>query len=62
MDRIIDITKELAKKTDLTGENTPDSQNQVQRTVKKATNPILKKLASFKNENLTKKFDINDLC
>lgn len=34
---------------------------QKNQNVNKATNPILKKLACFKNDNLSKKFDINDL-
>lgn len=62
MDKVIDIKKVLEK----TALDTPekDIEKAVEKpsvTVKKTTNPILKKLAKFKNENLSKKFDINDL-
>lgn len=64
MDKIIDIKKVLEKtaveeKTSLfTDEKTPPQSSKV---VQKATNPILKKLAQFKNDNLSKKFDLHDL-
>ncbi len=54
MDKIKDITKILEKTK--TEETTPI----VQKT-EKVTNPIFKKLAQFKNTQLSKKFDINDL-
>ena len=58
MDKIVDITKilENTKQKEEELVNNKQSQN-----VKKSTNPILKKMMSFKNENLSKKFDINDL-
>lgn len=58
MDKIIDITKVLEK----TQEEKRELDNNKQTfAVQKVTNPILKKLMSFKNDNLSKKFDINDL-
>lgn len=58
MDKIIDITKILEKT-----EHKVDTleKNKQSLNVQKTTNPILKKMMSFKNENLSKKFDINDL-
>lgn len=64
MDKIIDIKKVLEKtavdeKTSpITDEKTSPPPSKV---VQKATNPILKKLAQFKNDNLSKKFDLHDL-
>lgn len=73
-DKIIDITRKAAEKTgDTTGarqsnpkindesytaQKTPSCQD---KHAQKATNPIIKKLAKFKNDNLSKKFDITDL-
>lgn len=54
MDKIIDI-KEILKKAE------SEEKTAIRTTVQKVTNPILTKLAKFKNENLSKKFDINDL-
>lgn len=58
MEKIIDLNK-IIKKTDDATETA--AENNPAKTVKKATNPIFKKLAQFKNDNLSKKFDINDL-
>lgn len=62
MDKVIDITKIVAKTKD--EKKTAAQLDKVQKAPK-ATNPIksnaLKKLASFTNEKLSKKFDINDL-
>ena len=58
MDKIIDITKVLEK----TKEEKKELENNKQSVIaQKVTNPILKKLMSFKNDKLSKKFDINDL-
>ncbi len=58
MDKITDITKVLEK----TKEEKKELENNKQSVVaQKVTNPILKKLMSFKNDKLSKKFDINDL-
>ena len=59
MDNISDIKEKLAQKN----KNRADEQQDISpvKTVSKATNPILKKLMQFKNDNLSKKFDINDL-
>lgn len=59
MDNISDIKEKLAQKN----KNRADGQQDISpvKTVSKATNPILKKLMQFKNDNLSKKFDINDL-
>ncbi len=61
MDKVSDITKILEKKA--VEKNLKSSETSAAKTqnVNKATNPILKKLACFKNDNLSKKFDINDL-
>ena len=58
MDKIIDITKILEKEggKEVTGDTAVESCVQ-----KRMTNPIYKKLVEFKNENLSKKFDIRDL-
>lgn len=58
MDKIIDITKVLEKTKE---ENKKLENNKQSFDTQKVTNPILKKLMSFKNDNLSKKFDINDL-
>ena len=56
MDNITDIKEFLAQK------NKADAKdNKPSKTVSNATNPILKKLMQFKNDNLSKKFNINDL-
>lgn len=58
MDKITDITKVLEK----IKEEKKELENNKQSVVaQKVTNPILKKLMSFKNDKLSKKFDINDL-
>lgn len=58
MDKITDITKVLEK----IKEEKKELENNKQSIVtQKVTNPILKKLMSFKNDKLSKKFDINDL-
>ena len=52
--KVKDITEILAKvKT--------EERTQPISVVKKVTNPIFKKLMQFKNADLSKKFDINDL-
>lgn len=58
MDKVTDITEKLAQAKDKTEVKT-ESKPQV--VVQNATNPILKKFMQFKNDNLSKKFDINDL-
>lgn len=59
MDKVTDITEKLARQkaeTEVkTNVNTPS------KTVQNSTNPILKKFMQFKNDKLSKKFDINDL-
>ena len=59
MDNISDIKEKLAQKN----KNRADEQHDISpvKTVSKATNPILKKFMQFKNADLSKKFDINDL-
>ena len=57
MDKIIDI-KKLLEKTAVDSETKPETKS---AAIQKVTNPILKKLVQFKNEKLSKKFDINDL-
>ena len=57
MDKIIDI-KKLLEKTAIDSETKPETKS---AAIQKVTNPILKKLVQFKNEKLSKKFDINDL-
>lgn len=62
MDKVIDIKKVLEKTAvEVSEKEIEKAVEKPSLTVKKATNPILKKLAKFKNENLSKKFDINDL-
>ena len=58
MDKIIDITKVLEKTKE---ENKKLENNKQSFDTQKVTNPILKKLMSFKNDKLSPKFDINDL-
>ncbi len=58
MDKVTDITEKLAQAKDKTEVKT-ESKPQV--VVQNATNPILKKFMQFKNDKLSKKFDINDL-
>lgn len=58
MDKVTDITEKLAQVKDKTEVKT-ESKPQV--VVQNATNPILKKFMQFKNDKLSKKFDINDL-
>lgn len=58
MDKIIDIKKILEKTAVEVDEKTV---NEPPVKLQKSTNPIVKKLAKFKNDNLSKKFDINDL-
>ncbi len=57
MDNIKDIKEILAQKK----QKTVEENNKPSKTVSNATNPILKKLMQFKNDSLSKKFDINDL-
>lgn len=52
--QVIDITK-IIEKTKVEEETKPAIK------VEKVSNPIFKKLAKFKNTQLSKKFDINDL-
>ncbi len=54
MDKIIDITENLKQQKEAEKIKPCSSKAKV-------TNPILKKLAVFANEKLTKKFDINDI-
>lgn len=56
MDKVVDLTKILEK----TGNDVEEKVSQ-KPADNKTTNPIFKKLAKFKNDNLPKKFDINDL-
>ncbi len=58
MEKITDITK-IKEKTQNTASD--GAENQTAKDFKKSTNPIFKKLAQFKNDNISKKFDINDL-
>lgn len=53
MDKVINITEILPK--------TAIEETKPILKAEKVTNPILKKLAQFKNSKLSKKFDINDL-
>jgi len=57
MDKILDITKILEK----TKEKNDSFENNEKIVAQKVTNPILKKLMSFKNQQMSKSFDINDL-
>ena len=57
MDKVVDITKILEK----IGNDVEEKAMSQKPADNKTTNPILKKLAKFKNDNLSKKFDINDL-
>ena len=52
--KVIDLT-EILTKTKI------EEKTQSVSVVKKVTNPIFKKLMQFKNADLSKKFDINDL-
>ncbi len=54
MDKITDITEKLKQ------QKKPD-ETQNGKSNAKVTNPIFKKLVTFANQNLTKKFDINDI-
>lgn len=58
MDKVTDITEKLAQAKDKTEVKT---ESKPQIVVQNATNPILKKFMQFKNDKLSKKFDINDL-
>lgn len=58
MDKVTDITEKLAQAKDKTEVKT---EFKPQVVVQNATNPILKKFMQFKNDKLSKKFDINDL-
>ena len=60
MDKVVDLTRVL-EKTQIKADESQKNQDAKPSNVKKSTNPILKKLAQFKNDNLSKKFDINDL-
>lgn len=57
MDNITDIKEKLVQKN----KAVEDNKNKPHSVLPTATNPILKKLMQFKNDNLSKKFDINDL-
>ncbi len=57
MDNITDIKEKLAQKN----KAVEDNKNKPHSVLSNATNPILKKLMQFKNDNLSQKFDINDL-
>lgn len=57
MDKIIDI-KKILKET-VVDNNCTQKDKSVSKA--KTTNPILKKMMSFQNEDISKKFDINDL-
>ena len=57
MDNITDIKEKLARKKKVDEDKT-DNRSVVAAN---STNPILKKLMQFKNADLSKKFDINDL-
>ncbi len=59
MEKITDITKRIGEKIKESADDTAADKHA--KTFKKSTNPIFKKLAQFKNDNLSKKFDINDL-
>ncbi len=60
MDKIVDLTRVLEQTKTEAAESHKNSVAKPSN-VQKSTNPILKKLAQFKNEDLSKKFDINDL-
>lgn len=60
MDKVVDLTRVL-EKTQIKTDESQKNQDAKPSNVQKSTNPILKKLAQFKNDNLSKKFDINDL-
>ncbi len=57
MDNITDIKEKLARKKKVDEDKT-DNRSVVAAN---STNPILKKFMQFKNADLSKKFDINDL-
>ena len=62
MDKVVDLKRVLEKtKAEMQTEDSQIKNVAQPSNVKKSTNPILKKLAQFKNDNLSKKFDINDL-
>ena len=62
MDKVVDLKRVLEKtKAEMKTEDSQVKNVAQPSNVKKSTNPILKKLAQFKNDNLSKKFDINDL-
>ncbi len=62
MDKVTDITEKLAQAKDKTEVKTEvKTESKPQVVVQNATNPILKKFMQFKNDKLSKKFDINDL-
>lgn len=58
MDKVKDITKLLATKKQ---QETVQDSAQIRLSENKISNPIFRKLMQFKNQNLSKKFDINDL-
>ncbi len=58
MEKITDITKIFE---DIKEAEKNSAKTNHEKTAQKTTNPILKKLAQFKNDNISKKFDINDL-
>lgn len=60
MDKVVDITRVL-EQTKIETTESQKNRDAKPSNVQKSTNPILKKLAQFKNEKLSKKFDINDL-
>ncbi len=59
MEKITDITSRIGENAEATADDTVA--NKPAKTFKKSTNPIFKKLAQFQNDNISKKFDINDL-
>lgn len=62
MDKVVDLKRVLKKtKAEMQTEDSQVKNVAQPSNVKKSTNPILKKLAQFKNDNLSNKFDINDL-
>jgi len=64
MDKIIDITKILNKENIQDGAADKPKQREESNSAceqKHVTNPIYNKFVQFKNENLSKKFDIRDL-
>ena len=62
MDKVVDLKRVLKKtKAEMQTEDSQVKNVAQPSNVKKSTNPILKKLVQFKNDNLSNKFDINDL-